>query len=161
VVEIDAAVIALRDSFHIPPDDQRFCVIHDDGASYVSASQDRFEIILVDAYDESGVAPSLANSWFFHHAFRCLTSDGVLIMNMHGTPAAFSAHLDQARSAFAGRALLVPVPSRDNALLCALAKEAPLPAAKQLFVRARYLQSKMPLNFRSYLQRLREEGRVL
>jgi spermidine synthase len=160
VVEIDARVIALRDSFYIPADDQRFRVIHDDGANYLAAAADPVDVILVDAYDEGGVAPSLASTNFFRDVSRNLTSDGVLVMNLHGEPADFATHLQEVRASFSQRALLVSVASNDNALLCAFGKDATPPAAIQLFLRARYLQSKLKLHFRNYLQRLRD-GQVL
>jgi spermidine synthase len=160
VVEIDARVIALRDSFYIPADDWRFRVIHDDGANYLAAAADPVDVIMVDAYDEGGVAPSLASTNFFRDVARNLASDGVLVMNLHGEPVDFATHLQEVRTSFCNRALLVSVASNDNALLCAFGKDATPPAAIQLFLRARYLQSKLKLHFRNYLQRLRD-GQVL
>ena len=160
VVEIDARVIALRDAFFIPADDQRLQVVHDDGAKYLARLADPVDAILIDAYDEGGVAPSLASSTFFRDVSRNLTSDGVLVMNLHGEPEVFASHLEDVRAAFSHRALLVSVASNDNALLCAFGEHAAPPAAVQLFLRARYLQSKLKLNFRDYLQRLRD-GQVL
>lgn len=160
VIEIDERVIALRDSFYIPADDHRFRVIHDDGARYMATLDRPVDAILIDAFDEAGVSPSLATSNFFRDASRHLTPDGVLIMNLHGNPDRFTAHLERVRAVFGNRALLAPVTANDNVLLCAFAQDVPPPAAKQLFLRARYLQSKLPLHFRSYLQRMRD-GRVL
>jgi spermidine synthase len=118
------------------------------------------DAILIDAYDEAGVAPSLASTNFFHDVSRNLTSEGVLVMNLHGEPVDFATHLQEVRASFSHRALLVSVASHDNALLCAFGKDSTPPAAVQLFLRARYLQSKLKLHFRNYLQRLRE-GEVL
>jgi spermidine synthase len=156
VIEIDARVIALRDSFYVPADDDRFRVIHDDGVKYLARLQDRFDAILVDAYDETGVAPSLAAENFFPDAARSLKPDGVLIMNLHGDPEIFTTHLKEVRIPFNGRALLVSVASGDNALLCTFGANATPPCARHLFLRARYLQSKLNLHFRSYLQRMRD-----
>lgn len=160
VIEIDARVIALRDSFYIPADDRRLRVIHDDGARFLSRLEHPVDAILIDAFDEAGVSPSLATAEFFRDASRHLTPDGVLIMNLHGNPDRFSDHLEQVRAAFGNRALLAPVTANDNVLLCAFAQDVTPPAARHLFLRARYLQSKLPLHFRSYLQRLRD-GRAL
>lgn len=160
VIEIDARVLALRDAFFVPEDDERFQVVHDDGAKYLAGLEDQFDAILVDAYDEGGVSPSLASPRFFRDVARNLTPAGVLVMNLHGKPDVFASHLARARAAFHRRALLVSVPSDDNAMLCAFRENATPPTAPQLFLRARYLQSKLKLHFRSYLQRLRQ-GQVL
>jgi spermidine synthase len=156
VVEIDQRVIALRDSFHIPPDDHRFRIVHDDGTRYVAEPGEQVDAILIDAFDEEGVSPSLMTSEFFRGAVCRLTHTGVLIMNLHGDPDRFAAQLDHARIAFENRMLLAPVTGSGNVLLCAFAEDADPPAARQLFLRARHLQSKLRLNFRVYLQRMRE-----
>jgi len=160
VVEIDARVLALRGAFFVPEDDERFQVVHDDGVKYLAGLEDQLDAILVDAYDEGGVSPSLASPRFFRDVARNLTPEGVLVMNLHGKPDVFASHLAHARAAFHRRALLVSVPSDDNAMLCAFRENATPPSAPQLFLRARYLQSKLKLHFRSYLQRLRQ-GQVL
>lgn len=161
VVESEARVIALRDAFYIPADDHRFRVVHDDGARYVARRAQPVDAILVDAFDEEGVSPSLATQDFFHDASRLLSSTGVLIMNLHGDPERFAEHLHQACSVFGERALLARVTENDNDLLYAFAPRAPVPAATHLFLRARHLQSKMPLNFRHYLRQLRDGERVM
>lgn len=156
VVEIDARVIALRDAFCIPADDHRFRVVHDDGARYISRHERRVNAILIDAFDQAGVSPSLATSEFFREAARLLAPAGVLIMNLRGDPQRFAEHLQQVRTVFGSRTLLAQVTSNDNVLLYAFAADAASPAARHLFLRARHLQSKLSLNFRHYLRRVRE-----
>jgi spermidine synthase len=156
VVEIDARVIALREAFSIPPDDHRFRIVHDDGAGYISRHEPPVNAILVDAFDQAGVSPSLATSEFFYHVSRLLVPTGVLIMNLHGDQERFAEHLQQVRTVFGGRTLLAQVTANDNVLLYAFSEGGASPAARQLFLRARHLQSKMSLNFRHYLQRMRE-----
>jgi spermidine synthase len=156
VVEIDAQVIALREAFCIPPDDHRFRVVHEDGARYVSRHEQPVNAILIDAFDHAGVSPSLATPEFFREAARLLAPTGVLVMNLRGDPRRFAGHLEQVRTVFGSRALLAQVTSNDNVLLYAFAADAAAPAAMHLFLRARHLQSKLPLNFRHYLRRLRE-----
>src|SRR3982751_1526158 len=65
VVEIDEDVIALRDEFRIPKDDGRFCVVLDDGARYVEQLEEQIDVLLIDAFDAEGIAPSLARSGFY------------------------------------------------------------------------------------------------
>lgn len=154
--ETDARGIALREAFSIPHDDHRFRIVHDDGARYISRHEHPVNAILVDAFDQAGVSLSLATSEFFCHVSRLLVPTGVLIMNLHGDPERFSEHLQQVRKMFGGRTLLAQVTANDNVLLYAFAEGGASPAAKQLFLRARHLQSKMSLNFRHYLQRMRE-----
>lgn len=159
VVELDARVIAMRESFHVPPDDQRFRVIHDDGARYVSRLDGVVDTILIDAFDEEGVAPAMASSHFFSCVSQRLTADGVLIMNLLGKPDTYAAHVAHAREVFDNQVLLTPVTGNDNVLLFAFKPAALSPSAPQLTLRARYLQSKYRLYFRRYLQHLRDAQR--
>jgi len=64
VVEIDPDVVALRECFQIPPDDERLQVILGDGADFVRRAEWTADILLIDAFDHAGVAPSLALSDF-------------------------------------------------------------------------------------------------
>jgi spermidine synthase len=60
VIEINPKVIALRDEFHIPPDDYRFRVICEDGADYVARTSELTEVLLVDGIRYSwAAAPAL------------------------------------------------------------------------------------------------------
>ncbi len=156
VVELDARVIAMRKSFFIPDDDERLRIVHDDGANYIARLDQSVDVVLVDAFDEHGVAPTLATSNFFGHVFRHLSDAGVLIMNLLGEPHTYAAHVRRVRDLFGNRVLLVAVPGNDNVLLFAFKPEAIAPSAAQLTVRARHLQSKYRMQFRAYLQRIRE-----
>lgn len=59
VIEIDPEVIALRQQFHIPPDDHRFRVICADGADYLAASAGKPDILFIDGFDSKGLPPKL------------------------------------------------------------------------------------------------------
>ena len=160
VVEIDARVIAMRDSFCVPANDARFRVIHDDGARYVARLNHSIDVILIDAFDEAGVAPSLASSDFYADVWQRLDAGGVLVMNLLGSPRSYARHLDRVKKVFGSQVLLVTVTKNDNVLLFGFKPAVISPNAPQLSLRARYLQSRFKLHFGSYLQKLRE-GRTL
>ena len=155
VVEISAEVIALREEFAIPPDDERFEIIHDDGATFLANAHVRPDIILVDAFDEFGVAPSLASSEFYELATRCLTPDGLLVMNLSGQKSRYVAHIEYLRAAFPGVIRVVPVNGDDNVLLFAFRHRALADLPDFLQHRAAYLEQGLGLEFSRYLERLR------
>jgi spermidine synthase len=86
VVEVDARVVALRDEFCIPADDERLRIVCEDGAHYISQRSDPIDVLLVDAFDPVGVAPALAASSFYFQAERRLSPRGVMVMNFSGAP---------------------------------------------------------------------------
>jgi len=85
VVEIDADVIALRPNFYIPPDDERLRVVNEDGAIYIEhmvRSVERTDVILVDAYDQYGLAAAVRQRSFLDNARRVLSPHGIFVMNL-------------------------------------------------------------------------------
>ena len=113
VLEINPRVLALRDRFHVPPDDDRLRVLLADAAEYLPTQRGRYDLLLVDGYDETGIPAALATP-AFHAACRdALTGDdGVLATNLFC--ADHPMHFARLREAFAGRALLVEEPRQSN-----------------------------------------------
>jgi len=55
VVEINPDVIALRNEFAIPGDDERFQVLLGDGAEFVADAPRPFDVLIVDGFDAGGL----------------------------------------------------------------------------------------------------------
>jgi spermidine synthase len=154
VVEISEDVIALREEFCIPQDDERFRVIHDDGARYIERLDERMDVLLIDAFDADGIALSLAKSDFYSCAARQLTENGVLVMNFWGPCERYIDNLAQARTAFGDSLLLVPVSGDANVLLFAFKQTPPQAITDELEAVARRLQMRLLLDFPRYLRRI-------
>ena len=153
-VEIDADVIALRDEFFLPADNERFRVVHADGARFMSRLDRRVDVILVDAFDADGVAMSLATSNFYEDAASRLDPDGVLVLNLSGDRSRYPVHLRRLRKAFGDRLLMLPVSASDNVLVFAFKTELPEPAGVDFAICAQQLQSQLQLEFPRYLQKM-------
>ena len=159
-VEIDERVVALREEFCIPGDDERFRVVCDDAAHYISRRAGRIDVLLVDAFDPIGLAPTLASSDFYMHAVRRLSRRGVLVMNFAGARARYVEHIERIAATFGGTTLLVPVVADENLLLFAFRRHIPLPTTARYESRAQRLQSRLTLEFPRYLRRICQ-GHVL
>lgn len=160
VVEINPDVIALREAFAIPRDDQRFEIINDDGAMFLAKGGVRPDIILVDAFDAMGVAPSLLSSDFYKRASQCMTPEGVLVLNLAGDKARYAAHIGRLRSAFSESMRLVPVDGDDNVLVFACRGRQVAELPDFLSNRAHHLERGLGLQFSRYLERL-HAGEIL
>ena len=154
VVEISADVIALREEFCIPKDDDRFRVIHDDGARFVERLTERIDVLLIDAFDADGIALSLPTSDFYACAARQLAENGVLVMNFWGPRERYVHNLERARAAFGDSLLLVPVSGDVNVLLFAFKQAPPQAITDELETLARRLQMRLLLDFPRYLRRI-------
>jgi spermidine synthase len=154
VVEIDEDVIALREEFCIPKDDERFRVVHDDGARYIERLDEPMDVLLIDAFDADGIALSLAKCDFYSRAAHQLTEHGMLIMNFWGPCERYVDNLVQARAAFGDSLLLVPVSGDVNVLLFAFKHAPPQAITDDLERLAQQLQMRLLLDFPRYLRRI-------
>lgn len=153
VVEINEDVIALRDEFFIPRDDQRFRIVHADGACYMERMNHDVDVILIDAFDPLGIAESLSSRSFYERAASRLTTTGSLIMNLWGQRTRYAANLKHAGRAFKKNIRLVPVSSGENVLLFALKRPVPDSIGADLESLAQHLQTRLKLEFPRYLRR--------
>ncbi|HWW05618.1 transferase spermidine synthase [Collimonas sp.] len=87
VLELHAEVIALRDKFMIPADDQRLRIIHSDAAAYMQVQQENIaDVIMLDGFSSDGPAQELSSSDFYADCLRSLTPQGVLVSNLWDRP---------------------------------------------------------------------------
>lgn len=83
VIEIDAAVIALRDTFAVPPDSPRFFVHHADAAQFLRHCESEFDVVLADGFDTTGLPLDLSTEQFYCDCKSALTPSGLLVANLH------------------------------------------------------------------------------
>jgi spermidine synthase len=130
VVEIDADVIALRDEFMIPADDERFQVIHADGAQYIEQAAQDVDVLLLDGFNATGQAVELGSIRFYSACRRVLTSIGMLVVNLSGDDANLTYPTIRLRAAFEERTWQRPVPDSNNRIAFALKRPASLRRAR-------------------------------
>ena len=75
-VEINPHVIALRDRFYIPPDDQRFRVLCENGTDYVARVTEETDVLIVDGFDINGQPPELCSQGFYRRVLSFIDSFG-------------------------------------------------------------------------------------
>jgi spermidine synthase len=120
-VEIDPVVLSLRSQFLVPPDDDRLTVIQADGADHVAQMADRGErvnVILVDAYDHTGIAKAVVERSFIENTKRILGTSGVFVMNLVAEGPDAQRHLETVRQVF-GDAVVVATQRGGNLVIFA------------------------------------------
>lgn len=83
VIEINPHVIALRNEFHVPADDERFTVVQDDGARYVRSRATRPDVLMVDGFDTQGLPARLSSQRFYDNCAAMLQPGGTMVANLH------------------------------------------------------------------------------
>ncbi len=119
VLEINPHVIALRNDFSVPADDERFRVIRADGARYVRAHEGAFDVLLVDGYDYDGLPGELSSKRFYDDVSDCLRPSGVMAANIHLGNAEFPLLVARVGRSFNGAALAVKEHESGNAVVFA------------------------------------------
>jgi spermidine synthase len=159
-VEINPAVLAAaRSQFYLPADDERLQIILGDGAAYVKDNPGCADVLMLDAYDATGLAPDLSSQEFYDSCTQALSSDGMLIVNLWGSDMNFDVYLQRIEHSFDGRVLMMPTGRPGNILVFAFKRRMGLLRWKILRERARNLQQQLPIEFLEFVERLSENNR--
>ena len=146
-VEFHPDVIALREAFLLPPDDEHFRVIEADAAAYVAEAGPPFDVILMDAFDGRGIAQSVTEVGFYELARRRLAAKGLLVANISGESHERRAHLDLIRDAFGDNLLLANVDDGANHVVFASADPRFEPRWKWIGSQALAMKARFGLDF--------------
>jgi spermidine synthase len=119
IVEIEPAVVAAaRHFFKLPEDDKRIHMIIGCGAEYILGTNKRFDLILVDGFNEHA-HPGQLNSLPFYQACRSrLTDQGIMAVNLLGLCKGVLGGFAHILDAFDDRALMFPSCERQHHRLC-------------------------------------------
>ncbi len=159
-IEINRDVIALREEFCIPADDDRFRVIHADGATYVSRLASCKDVIMADGCDREGIAPELSSVEFYQAVRRSLAPGGVFVTNVCGDPATRAAHLLKLRDAFDDEFLTLPVKTKGSFIAFGFReRRAPEPWS-DLGLLAAELRRRYGLDFPKFARRIELESKL-
>jgi spermidine synthase len=153
-VEVNPEVIALREAFRIPADDERFRVICADGADYVARVGQSKDVILADACDREGIAPELNAIEFYQAAHRRLSGEGVFVANVCGDPNNAAAHLGKIRAVFGDEIMTLQVRPDGNVIVFAFKERRSEIDWEHLEATAVDLKRKLGLDFPRYIRRI-------
>lgn len=126
VVEIEPSVVAAaKHFFKLPEDDKRIHMVVGDGAEYILSTDKKFDLILVDGFNEHA-HPGQLNSLPFYQACRSRLSDqGIMAVNLIGLCKGVLGGYAHIHTAFDQRAVLFPPCESGNTIAFAV-EGAPL-----------------------------------
>ncbi|MBF0626813.1 MAG: fused MFS/spermidine synthase [Magnetococcales bacterium] len=167
VVENDPLLPTLaRRYFHLPRE-LRLTLHLEDGGRFMErmatdATAGGYDLILLDAFDQAGMARDVYTDPVFVQAHARLSTRGVLVINMiRSDEALYHRGAEAIRRRFPGASLALSVPGFNNEILFAgpgvVSQEDN--SRQTLEERARMLEARLKLNFSLYLQEMvRIEG---
>lgn len=118
-VEISPEVVALRDTFGIPDDDERWRIVCADGADFVRSEVAAFDVLLIDGFDRDGQPRQLCSADFYDACHTALRPDGVLVVNLCADDTGYGSYVARISDSFSGKALVVEADEGDNKIVFA------------------------------------------
>lgn len=124
VVELNPEVLAARDTFQVPMDGPALQTVCGDGADFVrSASPQSYDLILVDAFDDTGEPEGLSNTAFYRSCRDALAPEGVLVVNLLDREPRCSTLIGRIWSVFGEPVLPLEVECEGNRIVLASSDE--------------------------------------
>lgn len=154
-LEINPDVIALRDEFRIPPNNERFQVVHADACTYLSRNDLQADVILLDGYDASGLPECLCTEAFYSNCSQVLGAQGVLVLNLWGGESQRQPHLERLRVVFNGRVWWSKPPESSSLIVFAVKDEHFYPQWSCMLSKAQSLDQRYRLDLPRLVTSLR------
>lgn len=159
-IELDPNVIAFRDAFLLPPDGPRLQVLQTDGARYIEEAEKGIDVLLVDAFDKTGFAPSLANRDFLEAAYAKLSGNGILVVNLAGEKDSYAGLIGDSMHVFDDQVIVFSVPEDGNHILLAFKIKYFEPRWRWLHNFAKELRAKFGLDFPAFAQKMERSTKL-
>jgi spermidine synthase len=155
VVEIAPAVVAAaRQYFKLPDEDERLSILIDDGAAHVAATEERYDLILVDGFDANARSGRLDGLPFYRDCRARLSASGLMAVNLLSKQRGVRDAMDRIAEAFDGRALAFPSCDSGNVVAFAATGAPVQHSLGELKTAARGLKTATGLNLLPTLTRL-------
>ncbi len=159
-IELNPDVIAFRETFMVPADDPRLRILQADGADFIAHTEKGIDALLVDAFDKTGFAPTLANRDFFEQAFAKLSGNGVLVINLAGEKESYAGLISEAMHVFDDQVIMISVPDDGNHILYAFKERYFEPRWRWLHNHAKELRARLGLDFPAFAQKLERSSKL-
>lgn len=157
VVEINPRVEDVaRECFELPNDPARLHVVIGDGVEYMKAAGQKYDLIMVDGFNEHG-HPGELNALPFYQACRArLSEQGLLAVNLIGLCNGLKGGFALIEFAFANRAVMFPRCKSGNTIAFAATGEGIDLSLDELQRRALALEARTGLALTPVLNKLAE-----
>ncbi len=155
-VESNADVLALRGAFAVPRDDDRFRVVEGDAGAFVFACRDRFDVVLMDAFDRRGLAPGLGTREFYEALRARLRPEGVVVANVAGTRDQRREHIECMKPVWGDSMLVLPVEEDDNDVVFAFHDPSFEPRWRWIQDQADALRRRYGIELPAFARRLKQ-----
>jgi spermidine synthase len=165
-VEHRELVVKAAHGYFLLPEDQRLRIHVADGAGFVqhqaSVSSGCYDLILVDAYHNTGMDDSMGEEQFLHACYTLLTMDGLLAINLWGRDQPRYSQTRRAlQQSFTAKPLLLPAEGTTNVIALALRQTNHKSALKTAEARAKIMEARTGVELVRFSRTLRKQNGTL
>jgi len=161
VVELEPAIVgAAKQCFNLPPMGDRLHIDIGEGAAWVAAATDQYDLILVDGFDADGETGDLESLAFYQHCQARLADGGLLVCNFLSRSPHFLKSCIALDAAFHGQSRLLPQTPGGNVIALGALSETVQLDEPLLRERAVQLTTATSLDLMSLVERIlaQEDG---
>ena len=157
VVEMDPRVITTaREFFKLPEESPHLRIVVGEGHDFIAGAGGRFDLIVVDGYDEKGRTGTLDTTAFYSAARARLSRHGLMSMNLLTRRRGVAATEARMREVFEDNVVVLPPPEAGNTVAIMGAQPPIADSLDELRDRAARLSEATGLNLQASLARLEE-----
>ena len=158
IVEINPQIINIaRSHFAVPDNDMRLNIMEGDGLVYLAENPQSADCLMIDAFDAHGIPPDFCSQDFFDACEKTLTPQGIFVINLWGSDKNFDSYLQRIERSFNNKTLMLPTGKPGNIVVFGFKLTPDLNIAS-LRIRARMLESRLKIEFLSFLDKLCEHN---
>ena len=152
-VDYSSNVIKAAKGYFQLPQDEHISIHCRDGRSFLQDnSTKQYDLILIDAFDDQGMAPTVYSELFFNLCADSLTPNGVISCNLWSNDTVWLEDIKTILATYYIGCLYLPVPDRGNIIAMAMPFEVPWPQIRLKKKEANTLSKRYKLNFRQLIQ---------
>lgn len=154
VVEIRQKVIEIAHEFFLLPTDNRIRCFQEDGIEFVSKSTDRaYDMILVDAYNQNGLAEGVIRDRFIESCISRMNRSGIFCINLWSHPQqTYRKAIRSISTLFDTNLIEIPVKERTNRIVLGFTPNWQKPSLQTLKKRSKVLETVTKLPFPAMLE---------
>lgn len=123
--------------------------------------KNKYDLILLDAFDKSSVSPSIERPEFISACKDRLNNNGVLAINLWSNSENFKPSFQTINTIFSGNTLRYLVKKKSNVIVFASKKTLSTSYLRQLHTKARVLQEQLDIKLSEFLTQLIHQNSLL
>jgi spermidine synthase len=154
IVENSQQVINVaRQYFFLPENDERLSVVYADGMTWIDSAGE-YDVIMLDAFDGSGVPAGFTDDGFIRKIKNHLTYQGIYIQNLWSNDPQLKSRITQIETIF-DQIALIPTPKGGNIVALAFCKGPTAAHMATITKLSRELRLSLGLDFDDMVKRMR------